>query len=83
MQTRKGWCKVRITPGLKGERVLTEGNRWFIVQMLVFLLALQVPAEPWCDVLTSPTAFVTKSTQEMNIPFFLAGAGKPWEQLPL
>lgn len=63
-------------------RVLAEGNRWFIVQMLVFLLVLQVPAESWCNVLTSPTAVVTKSTQEVNIPFSLAGAGKPWEELP-
>lgn len=53
MQTRNGWCKVGI---LKGLRVLKQGNRWFIVQLLFFLLVLQVPAGSWSHVLTSPTA---------------------------
>lgn len=80
---QKGMCKVHITAGLKGMRVLTEGNRWFIVQLLVFLLVLHVPAVSWCDVLASPTAVVTKSIEELSISFSLARAGKLWEQLPL
>ena len=58
MQRRTEWYKVHIPVGSKGVRVLKEGNRWLTVQLLLFLLALQVPAESWSDVSGSLTAVV-------------------------
>lgn len=78
VQIRSRWCKIPIPVGSRGARVWNQSTGWFTIQLLFFLLALQVPAEWLCREELWP-----KSTQQLNLPVSLAGAGKPWEQLPL
>lgn len=44
VQISNGWCKVPIPAGWRGGKALKQ-NRWFIVQVLFFLIVLQVPVE--------------------------------------
>lgn len=86
VETRNDWCKVHIPLGSKRVRVLKWGPGQFIVHLLLFLLVLQAPGKVWSD-LNLPNCnheeLGTRPMEHLNLPFSLAGAGKPGEQLPL
>lgn len=77
-EIRNEWCKVHIPLGSKRVRVLTWGPGQFIVQLLLFLLVLQVPGKVWSDLNLSNChheELGTRPMEHLNLPFSLAGAG--------